>query len=301
VKADRRWTPYVLVAPAVLVFAFVVLIPAILNTALSVMDWSGTDQMRFVGLDNFFRAFRDDIYLMAYRNTFLYIGMTLVLEVLVGLVLAGLVTMRGTRTAFYRIAFFVPVMLPMVVIAVLWSFVYSDDIGLINTGLRGIGLDEWAPVWLGDPSTALIAVSVVSGWIYAGFYMAIFYAALQRIPQNLVDAARLDGASYWKLFTKIAMPLSIPSFIIIFLFEFQASWNNLQAALIYLNAGGVSGFTVPLGISYAMTTFSPTNGGHGDYQYVMVASLIVTLPMLLLFAFGQRYFIEGVATQGRKG
>ncbi len=133
-----------------------------------------------------------------------------------------------------------------------------------------------------------------------------FYIFLQRqfflgLPRELFEAARLDGASYWKLFTKIAMPLSIPSFIIIFLFEFQASWNNLQAALIYLNAGGVSGFTVPLGISYAMTTFSPTNGGHGDYQYVMVAALIVTIPMLLLFAFGQRYFIEGVATQGRKG
>jgi multiple sugar transport system permease protein len=133
-----------------------------------------------------------------------------------------------------------------------------------------------------------------------------FYIFLQRqfflgLPRELFEAARLDGASYWKLFTKIAMPLSIPSFIIIFLFEFQASWNNLQAALIYLNAGGVDGFTVPLGISYAMTTFSPTNGGHGDYQYVMVAALIVTIPMLLLFAFGQRYFIEGVATQGRKG
>jgi multiple sugar transport system permease protein len=133
-----------------------------------------------------------------------------------------------------------------------------------------------------------------------------FYIFLQRqfflgLPRELFEAARLDGASYWGLFRRIAMPLSIPSFIIIFIFEFQASWNNLQSALIYLNAGSVSGFTVPLGVSYAMTMFSPTNGGHGDYQYVMVASLIVTLPMLILFAFGQRFFIEGIATQGRKG
>jgi multiple sugar transport system permease protein len=133
-----------------------------------------------------------------------------------------------------------------------------------------------------------------------------FYIFLQRqfflgLPRELFEAARIDGASYWGLFRRIAMPLSIPSFIIVFIFEFQASWNNLQAALIYLNAGSVHNFTVPLGISYAMTEFSPTNGGHGDYQYVMVASLLVTLPMLLVFAFGQRYFVEGVATQGRKG
>jgi len=133
-----------------------------------------------------------------------------------------------------------------------------------------------------------------------------FYIFLQRqfflgLPRELFEAARVDGASYFGLFRRIALPLSIPSFIIVFLFEFQASWNNLQASLIYLNAGSIDDFTVPLGISYAMTKYSPTAGGHGDYQYVMVASLLVTVPMLVLFAFGQRYFIEGVATQGRKG
>ena len=133
-----------------------------------------------------------------------------------------------------------------------------------------------------------------------------FYIFLQRqfflgLPRELFEAARVDGASYVGLFRRIALPLSLPSLIIVFLFEFQASWNNLQASLIYLNAGSPDDFTVPLGIAYAMTRYSPTNGGHGDYQYVMVASLLVTIPMLVLFAFGQRYFIEGVATQGRKG
>ena len=133
-----------------------------------------------------------------------------------------------------------------------------------------------------------------------------FYIFLQRqfflgLPRELFEAARMDGLGYWGMFWRIAMPLSIPSFIIVFVFEFQASWNNLQAALIYLNAGSPEGYTVPLGIAYAMTKYSPTDGGHGDYQYVMVAALLVTIPMLILFAFGQRYFVEGVATQGRKG
>lgn len=133
-----------------------------------------------------------------------------------------------------------------------------------------------------------------------------FYIFLQRqfflgLPREIFEAARMDGVSYWGMFWRMAFPLSIPSFVIVFLFEFQASWNNLQAALIYLNAGTQEGFTVPLGIASAMTRYSPTNGGHGDYQYVMVAALLVTLPMILLFAFGQRYFVEGVATQGRKG
>jgi multiple sugar transport system permease protein len=140
----------------------------------------------------------------------------------------------------------------------------------------------------------------------ANLFGSAFYIFLQRqfflgIPRELFEAARIDGSSYWQLFWRIAMPLSIPSFIIVFLFEFQAAWNNFQGALIYLNGGGIDGFTAPLGVAYAMTKYSPTAGGHGDYQYVMVASLIVTIPMLLLFSIGQRYFIEGVATQGRKG
>ncbi|GAB2986351.1 carbohydrate ABC transporter permease [Actinotalea caeni] len=140
----------------------------------------------------------------------------------------------------------------------------------------------------------------------ANLFGSAFYIFMQRqfflgLPRETFEAARMDGLSYWGMFWRIALPLSIPSFIIIFLFEFQASWNNLQAALIYLNAGSPEQYTVPLGIASAMVKYSPTAGGHGDYQYVMVAALLVTLPMLVLFAFGQRYFIEGIATQGRKG
>jgi multiple sugar transport system permease protein len=154
-----------------------------------------------------------------------------------------------------------------------------------------------------------LKLGLVGTWVPLfgiNLFGSAFYIFLQRqfflgLPREMFEAARVDGASYFGLFRRIAIPLSIPSLIIIFLFEFQASWNNLQAALIYLNAGTPDGFTVPLGISYAMTLFSPTAGGQGDYQYVMVASFLVTLPMLLLFTFGQRYFVEGVATQGRKG
>jgi multiple sugar transport system permease protein len=140
----------------------------------------------------------------------------------------------------------------------------------------------------------------------ANLFGSAFYIFLQRqfylgLPRELFEAARMDGCGPWGLFQRIALPLSLPSFVIVCLFEFQASWNNLQGALIYLNGGSPEHFTVPMGIAYAMTAFSPTNGGHGDYQYVMAASLIVTLPMLILFAFGQRYFTLGLATQARKG
>ncbi|HET9127291.1 MAG TPA: carbohydrate ABC transporter permease [Propionibacteriaceae bacterium] len=130
------------------------------------------------------------------------------------------------------------------------------------------------------------------------FLMRQFYLGLNR---DLFDAARVDGCSYFGLFRRIAFPLALPSAIIVFIFEFQASWNNFSGPLIYLNFGSPDGYTVPLGISYAMTLYSPSAGGHGDYQFVMVASLLVTLPMLVIFAFGQRYFIDGIAAGSVKG
>ncbi len=176
--------------------------------------------------------------------------------------------------------------------------------GLVLATMMLPGAVTLVPQYLIWKNTGLLGTTVPLWGM--NLFGSAFYIFLQRqfflgLPRELFEAARVDGASYVGLFRRIALPLSIPSLIIVFLFEFQASWNNLQASLIYLNAGAPEDFTVPLGIAYAMTRYSPTNGGQGDYQYVMVASLVVTIPMLLLFAFGQRYFIEGVATQGRKG
>lgn len=176
--------------------------------------------------------------------------------------------------------------------------------GLVLATMMLPGAVTMIPIYLIWKETGLLGTWVPLWGM--NLFGSAFYIFLQRqfflgVPRELFEAARLDGCSAWGLFWRIAMPLSIPSFIIVFLFEFQASWNNLQAALIYLNAGSVEEFTAPLGIAYAMTKYSPSAGGQGDYQYVMVASLLVTLPMLIIFAFGQRYFVEGVATQGRKG
>ena len=104
-------------------------------------------------------------------------------------------------------AFFTPVMLPLVVISVLWSFLLNPDLGILNRLLDQIGLESWKRIWLGDQSTALLSLSVISGWIYAGFFMAIFYAGFQRIPSTIIESARLDGASEWKLIRQIKIPM----------------------------------------------------------------------------------------------
>ncbi len=278
-RPSSRWTPYLLVGPAVLFFAFVVGLPLVGTVWMSFTKWSGTNRMRFIGFDNFTRAFHDTVYQRAYLNTFIYIAATLVLEVAVGFALAGLVSIQGKRTLWYRITFFIPVMLPMVVIAVLWSFIYSDDGGLINSFLTGIGRDDLRRVWLGDPGTALLAVSVVSGWIYAGFYMAIFYAGLQRVPKSLLEAARLDGASEWDLFFKIKAPLVRGMTEVAVLLCITGAFQSFDLFFV-MTKGGPDHATEIITTYLVSTVFVDHEVGYGAALSVIMTVVVVGLGLL---------------------
>lgn len=278
-KPSSRWTPVILLAPALLLFTFVVLVPMLGTVALSFVRWSGTNTMRFIGFDNYVRAFGDSVYRLSYRNTFVYIVLTLLLEVAAGFILAGLVSAKGKRTGWYRITFFIPVMLPMVAIAVLWSFVYSGDAGLLNGMLDAVGLDQFSQVWLGNPSTALIAVSVVSGWINAGFYMAIFYAGLQRIPSYLLEAAALDGANERQIFWKIKAPLLRGMTEVAILLCITGGIQTFD--LFYVMTGGGPDHSTEVITTYIVTTvFRDHDVGYGAALAVIMTVLVMVIGVL---------------------
>ncbi|CAB4921204.1 unannotated protein [freshwater metagenome] len=248
-KPTARWIPYFLVAPAFAIFTLAILGPIIATFGLSLTDWDGFSTPSFIGLENFVRAFNDKVYTSSYGHAAIYIVATLVLEVLVGLILAGLVSAKR-NTTFYRVAFFTPVMLPLVVISVLWSFLLNPDLGILNRILDQVGLESWKHIWLGDQSTALLSISVISGWIFAGFYMAIFYAGFQRIPSTIIESARLDGASELQLLRQIKIPMIK---------------NLTEVAVLLCVTGGIQVFDL---------VYVLTNGGPYDTTQVPTTYLV---------------------------
>ena len=131
-----------------------------------------------------------------------------------------------------------------------------------------------------------------------------FYIFLQRqffmcIPRTYFEAARMDGDNYFTMFWRIAVPLARPALIVTFLFEFKAKWNDLMTPLIYLHH--YKSYTIPLGLYDLLGVYSPSAGGSGDYEWLMAAFVLATIPLLLIFAFGQRYFVRGITLQGYKG
>jgi multiple sugar transport system permease protein len=131
-----------------------------------------------------------------------------------------------------------------------------------------------------------------------------FYIFLQRqfflgIPREYFEAARMDGDNYLTMFWRIALPLAKPALIVTALFEFKAKWTDLMTPLIYLRSDHQ--FTIPRGLYALLGQWAPQAGGNGDYQWLMAAMVLSTLPMILIFFAAQRYFIEGISLQGRKG
>jgi len=207
----------------------------------------------------------------------------------VGVLAAGTVTVSSALVAF-GFAYFrfpaknllfglvlatmmLPGMVTMIPVFLIWK-----DLGAIGTRL---------PLW-------------GQNLFGSAFYIFLLRQFFLGLPRELFEAGRVDGCSYFGLFWRIAVPLSRPALIIVFIFEFQASWDDILKPLIYLN-NKTELFTVPLGLNSLFVKFNPVAGGQGDFQYIVTASLLATIPLILLFVVGQRYFIEGIATQGRKG
>jgi multiple sugar transport system permease protein len=131
------------------------------------------------------------------------------------------------------------------------------------------------------------------------FYVFLLRQFFLGIPREVFEAARMDGDNYWTMFWRIAVPLAKPALIVTFVFEFVASWRDLLKPLIYLRDDSL--YTIPRGLFVLLGQYGPSAGGEGDWQIIIAATVVATLPMIVIFFLGQRYFVEGIATQGRKG
>jgi raffinose/stachyose/melibiose transport system permease protein len=277
-KPTARWIPYLLVAPAFAIFSIAILGPIIATFGLSLTDWDGFSTPSFVGLKNFNKAFGDQIYMSAYWHAAVYILATLFLEVVIGLLLAGLVSAKR-NTTFYRVAFFTPVMLPLVVISVLWSFLLNPDMGILNRILGNLGLESWQRIWLGDQSTALLSISVISGWIFAGFYMAIFYAGFQRIPSTIVESARLDGASEWQVLRRIKIPMIKNLTEVAVLLCFTGGIQIFDLVYVLTNGGPYD--TTQFPTTYLVrVVFRDQQMGYGSALAVILTLVVVSVALI---------------------
>ena len=205
----KKRTILLYMLPALLLLACFVFLPIVLNFVYALFRWSSfSTNWKFVGLDNFKRLFSDSVVWSAFRNNVLYAVISLVFQVGGSMVIAAVLEERWIRRLqpMFRTIFFLPSMISLTVVGILWQTIYNPNLGIINPLLEKLGLGVLAMDWLGNTHTAIFAVIAVSQWQYFGYTMVLFLVAMQRVPEELYESAYIDGATPFQRFIHVTVP-----------------------------------------------------------------------------------------------
>lgn len=202
-----RLTIALFLLPALAIFLLYMLIPIPLSAYYSLFDWNGITDKIFIGLDNWRELFSDSIFLASVLNNFKLVLLSILTQIPIALLLALFIYRKSRINNFLRTVYFLPQLLSSVAISVLWRYLYDPIFGLINGVLQNLGIIDRAIDFLGSESLALYSVAVAISWRYIPFYMILFIAAVNGIPNELYEAARVDGASKFKTFFYISLPM----------------------------------------------------------------------------------------------
>jgi ABC-type sugar transport system permease subunit len=234
-----RWRRYVaaylMIAPAVAAAAAFLYVPIVFSGYWSFTRYSGLGQPEWIGLDNYVNLLGDDLFRKAIWNTTLFVLMGMGIGPVLGLLSALMLNEAVRFRGFFRAAYFLPVMTSLVVVATIWKVLLSDQ-GIVNQTLSFFGLPGHA--WLDDTTTALPSIAVTSIWQGFGFETVVFLAALQVIPRDLYDSAKVDGASYWQRVRHITIPSLRPTILFVYIIGIIGSFQVFDQVFVMERAGG---------------------------------------------------------------
>ncbi|EYR64973.1 sugar ABC transporter permease [Actinotalea ferrariae CF5-4] len=286
--------------PAVLLFLSFVIFPVVMAAYYGFYRWKGfgppTD---FVGLDNYLTIFRDSTFHDALLHNGFIVVASLVLQGPAAVALALLLNQRMRGRSVIRVLIFVPYVVSEVIVGTGWSLMLRTT-GAFNDVLDKIGLDALTVDWLADPDVAIWSLMMIITWKYIGFAVILFLAGLQSIPEELFEAASIDGASYWQIQRRITLPLLGPT---IRIWAFLSIIGSLQLFdLVYIIWGQYVAATA--GTS-TMATYMVVNGRNaGNYGFGNAVAVVLFVISLVIALVYQRYVLrrdtEGALTEGKK-
>jgi raffinose/stachyose/melibiose transport system permease protein len=282
-RPPLRFTPYLFLLPALIWYLIFLVYPMYQSLVISFMDWDGLSaDISYVGLENYRRLFfEDDTARLAIRNNLMWTFGTLLLPTLIGLLLATGLDRKLRGRTLLRAVFYGPGILPLVAVGMIWAWMYNPQFGFINTLLRAVGLGAYARGWLSTFETALPATFVTAIWGGVGFPMVLYLAALQAIPREQYEAAKMDGANGRQLFFRITLPWLREAHVIVFSLAVINSFKTFD--LIYtMTYGGPGRITQVLGTWMYFNTFQYYHAGYGAAIAWVIAAitLLVAIPYI---------------------
>ena len=278
-------TPYAFILPAFLLFATFSVYPFYLLTYTSLFDWDGISVAKqFVGFANYWNVLAHDaVFWASFAQAGYVTILALTFQNALALLLAIAVNRRLAGGGVYRTLFFLPPILSEIVVGLIWFWIYDGNFGIFNALLEHLGLGAWTRPWLADPRTALTAVAVIHMWKGFGWGFVIFLAGLQTIPDELYEAARVDGASAWSRFRHVTLPLLLPVCVLVSILTILGTMQIF--ALIIATTGGGPGYHTEVPITRIFHSML----GSSRFGYACAQGIVFGL-ILLLFSLVQMRF-----------
>ncbi|MGH2412080.1 MAG: carbohydrate ABC transporter permease [Chloroflexota bacterium] len=287
----RKHLPaYLFLLPNFLGVLVFIAFPVLFALYMSLTNWDGITTPKFLGLGNFHDLIQDQVFWYGVRNTFIYTFITVPGGVVLGLGAALLLYQKVRGLSLFRAAMFVPVVTSALAVAVIWKWIFDYDNGLINDVLSLLGLNQ-VP-WLSDPAWALISLAIIGVWQGFGLNAVILLAALEAVPDSLLEAAAIDGAGSWSRFWRVRLPLIAPAVLFVSINSFIGSFQVFAQAYYMTNGGPSYGTTVLNFLVYQRAFAQNRFGNAAAIGYVLFAIIfIVTLAQLRL----SRGYVNAVA------
>jgi raffinose/stachyose/melibiose transport system permease protein len=282
----RRWqemrAAYLFLFPALAVYLLFVFWPVVQSIYFGFFEWNGLGkQMTFIGLDNYVHMFaRDQVFQLSLRNSIVATLVLALLPTALGLGFAALFSnLRGG--GFYRSAIFLPYLVSMVAVGTIWSWIYNPRIDAPGLLLQALGLESWMHDWLGERATAFGAAMIPGIWRFTGFAIVVFYAAIQALPYDLYEAARVDGANGWQSFWHITLPLVRQAMVVVVV------WMTMDALKLFdlifvLTRGNPNHATEVIATWMFVNTFRHYKMGYGAAMAVVLFLMILGFSIIYI-------------------
>ena len=267
--------------PALFIYIIVVVFPTVYSLFLSFCDWNGLGAKKFVGLKNYIQLFTSDsVFYTALRNNIIWIILTICLTVLLALLLALVLNRSFRGRIVYRAIFYFPYMLSWIIVGIIWKWMYNPNFGLINQVLGMVGLDSLKGAYLSNTKMALYCVFIAALWQGLGQPMLYFLAGLQTLPNDILEAAKFDGAGKFNLFFRVIVPMLKETFVIVLATQIIASMKVYDIVYV-MTDGGPANSTQTLATYMYNQTFTYSNLGVGS----AIATVMVLIMMVVIVPY----------------
>jgi len=262
--------------PAILLYGFVVIVP-ILNAFWYSLHSAINFKLKWIGLNNYAQLLNDSDFWRSFGHNLIILGLSLVFQICLAFIVAAMMTNKQIRLArLYRAVMFFPVVLSSIVVGFVWVLIYNIDAGLLNSILRAIGLGAATRLWLDDPNIVIYSVTVPLIWQFLGFFLVIFLAGFSNIPEELLEAAEIDGANGFQKTVQVTLPLMVNTWKVVLILAISGAIKVFEQPFVMTRGGPGLSSTVLAQYAYT-TSFVRTDYAYGSAVAVGMLVLSFTL------------------------